>query len=119
MHQCLQRHLRALLEPLSSEVALEAENAFVETGESDVNTLEWIRRLVQQLRHLELQQLVTALQEKRGCQALTTADPISSGVAPGEQGVPLYFLVGLPYLRVSGSRATLVIFELGCWRGIS
>ena len=64
VHQFLQGHLQALLEPLSSDVALEVQEALRKASESDVDTLEWVGRMIQQLCHPDFQELLTALRER-------------------------------------------------------
>lgn len=75
VRQCVQRNLRALLEPLGSEVVGEAETALLKATE-DMDIFEWIRCMLEQIGHPEFQRLVKALREQRGPAALETTDLI-------------------------------------------
>lgn len=99
VHQFLQGHLPALLEPLSSDVALEVDQALRKASESDVDTLEWVGRMIQQLCHPDFQELLTALRERKGCVALETTGPHSSGFGYMVFGVGFTMLYD-PVVRV-------------------
>ncbi|CAK8998185.1 unnamed protein product [Durusdinium trenchii] len=103
VHQFLQGHLQALLEPLSSDVALEVQEALRKASESDVDTLEWVGRMIQQLCHPDFQELLTALRERKGCVALKILARFDVDPALAQIHISLQKLALKHVLRLLGS----------------